>query len=175
MSLAVIIVLLVAVQRVAELTYASTNTKRLLARGAKEYGAAHYPFIVLLHAAWLIAIALSPADAPVNYWLIAIFVALQGARIWVVKTLGRRWTTRIIVLPDAPLVHTGAYRFVNHPNYLVVAAEIAVLPLAFGLWWIAVVFSLLNAGLLTYRIRLENAALSSLRPHSKIAAPAGIE
>ncbi|MHA1565100.1 MAG: isoprenylcysteine carboxyl methyltransferase family protein [Alphaproteobacteria bacterium] len=160
MSAPAIIVLLVAIQRLVELIYARANTKRLLAGGAQEYGAAHYPFIVLLHASWLASLVLIEPQTAINYWLIALFVALQAARIWVLATLGRRWTTRVIVLPGAPLVQTGAYRIFNHPNYLIVVAEIAVLPLAFGLWWIAAIFSILNAALLGYRIRIENAALA---------------
>jgi methyltransferase len=84
---------------------------------------------------------------------------LELARIWVLASLGERWTTRIIVIPDAPLVRRGPYRWFNHPNYIVVVAEIAVLPLAFGLWRTALVFSLLNAAILTIRIREENRAL----------------
>ena len=169
MSAPAFIVLVVALQRLAELIYARANTRRLLAKGAREYGAAHYPLIVLLHASWLVSLVLIEPPTAINYWLIAIFVALQAARFWVLTTLGRRWTTRVIVLPGAPLVQTGAYRFFNHPNYLIVVAEIAVLPLAFGLWWIALIFSLLNAGLLTYRIRIENAALALAPSSPKIA------
>ena len=93
----------------------------------------------------------------------AAFLALQAARVWVLATLGRYWTTRIITLPDAPLVRRGPYRFVRHPNYLIVAAEIAVLPLVFGAWQIALVFSILNLLLLSHRIRRENAALAGRR------------
>ena len=96
------------------------------------------------------------------YWL-AIYVLLQAARIWVLASLGERWTTRIIVLADAPLVARGPYRFVNHPNYLVVIGEIAVLPLVFGLWQVALIFSLLNAAVLAIRIRAENRVLGRLR------------
>jgi methyltransferase len=95
--------------------------------------------------------------------LLALFVLLQFGRVWVIRTLGGRWTTRIIVKPGAPLVRSGPYRLLNHPNYLVVALEIAVLPLVFGLWQIAIVFSLLNAIILAVRIRAENGALRSLR------------
>jgi methyltransferase len=98
-------------------------------------------------------------DRPVDPLWLALFVLLEIGRIWVLASLGRRWTTRIIVLPDAPLVHRGPYRFVSHPNYVVVAAEIAVLPLVFGLWQVALIFTLLNAAVLTVRIRAENRAL----------------
>ena len=94
---------------------------------------------------------------------LVLFAVLQIGRVWVIRSLGDRWTTRIIVKPGAPLVRRGPYRFVNHPNYLIVAAEIAVLPLVFGLWQLAVLFSALNAIVLTVRIRAETRALASLR------------
>ena len=164
MSLVQAVVLLVALQRLAELLYARRNTRRLLASGAVEVGARHYPLLVLLHAAWLVALlVLVPAEAPVDLPLLGLFVLLQMARVWVLASLGRYWTTRIITLPGAPLVRRGLYRFLRHPNYLIVVGEIAVLPLAFGAWEIASVFSLLNLAILAYRIRIEDAALSTRR------------
>jgi methyltransferase len=155
---------LVAAQRLIELAYAGRNTRRLLARGGVEIGRAHYPLFVLLHGGWLLALAVFvPADTPPSWLLLALFVLLQAGRIWVVATLGPYWTTRIITLPQAPLVTRGPYRFVRHPNYLVVTGEIAVLPLAFGAWRLALVFSVLNALLLTWRIRIENGALAVRR------------
>ena len=123
----------------------------------------HYPLIVAVHAAWLAALVVAcarPADQPA---FLAFFVLIEFGRIWVLRTLGPRWTTRIIIVPGETLVARGPYRFVNHPNYLVVIAEIAVLPLVFGLWQIAVIFSLLNAAVLAVRIRAESRALASLR------------
>ena len=159
-----IIVLLVAVQRVAELLWARRNTRRLLAAGGHEIGARHYPLFVLLHGAWLAAIfLLVPALAPIDPWLLAIFGALQLARLWIVVTLGPYWTTRIIAVPGQKLITHGPYRFSRHPNYLVVAGEIAVLPLAFGAWMIAAVFSLANAALLWHRITVEEQALAERR------------
>ena len=158
------IVVLVALQRLIELRYAERNTKVLLARGGIEVGRAHYPLIVALHAAWLLAIVLAlPREPDIAWPWIGVFVLLQAARIWVIASLGPFWTTRIITLKDAPLVRRGPYKFVRHPNYLVVAAEIAVLPLAFGEIWIAVVFSVLNATVLAWRIREEEVALSPRR------------
>ncbi len=117
-----------------------------------------------LHAAWLVAIVIAlPREPAISWPWIGVFVVLQAARIWVIASLGPYWTTRIITVRDAPLVRRGPYRFVRHPNYLVVAAEIAVLPLAFGEYWIAAVFSVLNAGILVWRIREEEAALSPRR------------
>ena len=155
---------LVATQRLAELIHSRRNTRRLLAEGGHEVGAGHYPLIVGLHAAWLLALLLLvPSEAPVNWPLLALFLALQAARLWVLASLGRFWTTRIVILPGAPLVRRGPYRYLRHPNYLVVAAEIAVLPLVFGAWGIALVFSLLNLVLLIQRIRVEDAALAPRR------------
>jgi len=157
-----IVVGLVALQRLGELALANRNTRNLLAEGAIESGRGHYPLLVLLHTGWLLAILLFvPGDAPV-YWLpLALFLILQGLRIWVVATLGRFWTTRIISLPGAPLIRSGPYRFLRHPNYAVVIGEIALLPLAFGAWEIAMVFSGLNLALLYYRIRAEEKALET--------------
>lgn len=151
---------LVALQRLIEVRYAERNTKALLARGAVEVGRSHYPLIVLLHAAWLAAIVLALPRAPsINWPWLGLFALLQAARVWVIASLGPYWTTRIITLKDAPLVRRGPYRFVRHPNYLVVAGEIAALPLAFGEVWVAFAFTLLNAGMLAWRIRQEETAL----------------
>jgi len=157
---AIVILALVTLQRIGELWLSRRNTRRLLAQGAVEHGRAHYPLIVAVHAAWLAALWwLAPGRPVVVLWL-ALYLLLQVARIWVLATLGPRWTTRIIVLPDAPLVKAGPYRFVSHPNYVVVAAEIVVLPLVFGLWPVALIFSGLNAAVLAIRIREESRALA---------------
>lgn len=159
-----VIVGLVALQRLGELLYARANSRRLLARGGVEAGAGHYPLVVLLHGVWLIALAVAvPRDAPVDLGFLAVFLALQGGRLWVMKSLGRYWTTRIITVPGAALVTAGPYRFLRHPNYWVVAGEIAVLPLVFGAWEIAALFSLANLALLRHRIRTEDQALAARR------------
>ena len=152
---------LVTLQRLGELVLARHNTARLLERGGREVGSAHYPLIVALHAAWLVGLWIIIFwQAPDTSWpWLTVFVVLQGLRVWVIATLGPRWTTRIIVLPGAPLVREGPYRFVSHPNYCIVAAEILVLPLVFGLVWYGVAFSALNAMVLWIRIRAEEAAL----------------
>ena len=160
MTAALIIVGVMALQRLGELLYARRNTRLLLARGAIEVGRAHYPLIVVLHASWLIAIVVMLPPSPPIYWpAIAALIGLQGLRLWVVVALGPYWTTRIVTLPDAPLVRGGPYRFMRHPNYAVVVGEIAILPLAFGQVGIAIVFSILNAALLWWRIRIEDRAL----------------
>lgn len=159
MTGAVIVLTLVTLQRLGELLLAHRNTRRLLARGAYEVGRSHYPVMVLLHASWLLGLWVLAWDKPIAWPWLAIFLVLQVGRLWVISTLGGRWTTRVIVLPGAPLVRHGPFRLASHPNYLVVAGEIAALPLAFGLVAFAVGFSLLNAAMLAYRIRCETAAL----------------
>jgi methyltransferase len=158
-TLTIIILALVTLQRLGELWLSNRNTRALLDQGAREVGASHYPLIVAVHATWLAALWwLAPGQPIALVWL-ALYVLLQAARIWVLTSLGPRWTTRIIVLPDAPLVKAGPYRFVSHPNYVVVASELAVLPLVWGLWPVALIFSALNAAILAVRIREENRAL----------------
>lgn len=158
--LAVAILGYVSLERLAELAISRRNTARLLARGAVEHGGGHYPLMVLFHVAWIATLWAFAFDrAPDAFWL-AIYVVLQAARLWVMATLGARWTTRIIVLPGEDLVKEGPYRFLNHPNYWVVAGEIAVLPLVFGLPWVALIFSIFNAAVLWIRIGEENRALS---------------
>ncbi|MDH3911759.1 MAG: hypothetical protein OEU09_10700 [Rhodospirillales bacterium] len=164
MNLALAIVLLVAAQRLAELIYGQRNSRRLLAEGAVETGTGHYPLLVLVHAGWLMALLILASRAPgVNWWLIGLYGLVQIGRLWVLASLGRYWTTRLISMPGAPLVRRGPYRFLKHPNYLIVVAEVAVLPLAFGAWRTAVVFSVLNAALLAWRVRIENRMLAERR------------
>ncbi len=160
MSFASIILALVTLQRLGELVLAGTNTRNLKARGAIEIGASHYPLIVLVHAGWLITLWVLGRDQAVNLAALAVFVVLQGLRVWIIATLGPRWTTRIIVLLGQPLIASGPYRYLAHPNYAVVAAEIATLPLALHLPVTALVFTLLNAVVLFIRIRAESRVLS---------------
>jgi methyltransferase len=147
------------VQRLAELGLAQWNTMRLRQAGGVEFGPTHYPLMVALHAFWLLGLWLFGHDRAVDPVWLGIFILLQAGRIWVIASLGRRWTTRVIVLPGAAPLARGPYRWLRHPNYAVVAAEIAVVPLALGLPVFAVVFSLANGALLAYRIRVENQAL----------------
>ena len=160
MNLASVILAFVTVQRLGELALSHYNTRKLLARGAIEVGAGHYPLIVSVHAAWLIALWIWGCDASVNLVGLAVFVGLQGMRVWIIATLGARWTTRIIVLPGEPLVASGPYRYLSHPNYAVVVAEIAILPLALHLPVLALIFTALNAAVLVIRLRVETRALS---------------
>jgi methyltransferase len=161
-SLAAIILALVTLQRLGELILARHNTRALLARGGIEVGARHYPLIVAVHATWLGALWIFGRNQQVDLVALALFVVLQGLRMWILAALGVRWTTRIIVLPDEKLVAAGPYRYLSHPNYAVVAGEIAVLPLALHLPVIAVLFTILNAIVLTVRIRAETRALAAM-------------
>lgn len=162
MSVAFWIVALVALQRLGELALSNRNTKRLLAQGSQEFGAAHYPLIVALHGGWLATLLFaSPDIAAVNWLLIGAFGALQCGRIWVLASLGPYWTTRIIHVPEAPLVRSGPYRWLRHPNYVIVSGEILILPLAFGMTKTAIGFSLANAAILYWRIRVENEVLAT--------------
>jgi methyltransferase len=160
-TLATIVLALVTLQRLGELVLARQNTRALLARGAFEVGATHYALIVAVHAAWLLTLWIFGRNQPVNLLALAAFVMLQGGRIWVLATLGSRWTTRILILPGEALIARGPYRFVSHPNYAIVAGEIALLPLALHLPMLALIFSILNAAVLVVRIRAEARALAS--------------
>lgn len=148
-------------QRLAELWWARQNQRRLLAAGAVEYGKAHLPLIVLLHAAWLLGLWILAYDRPVDPFFAVLIAVLQIARFWVLVSLGRRWTIGIFVVPGERLVGRGPYRFLRHPNYAIVCGEIAAVPLALGLPLYALVFSVLNAMALAIRIPGENAALAA--------------
>jgi len=142
-----------------------------MARGAIEAAPRHYPLMVAVHGAWLISLWVFGHDRPINILALIVYLALQGLRLWVMRTLGPRWTTRIIVLPGERLVSAGPYRFLPHPNYAVVAGEIAMLPFALGLPLVAVIFSILNSAVLAIRIRAENRALDASAAMAARAAP----
>jgi methyltransferase len=167
MSAFYVLLMFVGAQRIAELIVANRNTKRLLAEGAVEVGAGHYPFIVAVHTAWIATLVLwawlRPAD--VNFAWLAVYIAIQPLRLWVMLSLGRYWTTRIIVPQNVPLVRKGPYKIIKHPNYVVVVLEIATLPLVIGAWPVAVVLSILNAAVLWVRISAENQSFVS-RPQA---------
>lgn len=163
MILAIAIMVFVTLQRLFELWLSNRNTKRLLEQGGVEHSPGHYPLIVTVHALWLASLWWLAPGRTVHLGWLGFFVLLQIGRVWVLATLGPRWTTRIVTRPGAPLVRAGPYRFVRHPNYMVVVGEVAVLPLVFGLWQLALLFSLLNTAALAIRIRAENEALSPQR------------
>lgn len=154
------ILILVTAQRLSELVIARRNTATLLKQGANEVGASHYKYIVMVHAAWLISLFALSWNRPVSLGFLVIYLALQILRFWTLTSLGKRWTTKIIVVPGEKLVTAGPYRYLKHPNYVVVIGEIACLPLVFGLWQHALIFSILNAVVLWHRIRTENLALA---------------
>lgn len=163
MASGVYLLVFLTLQRFAELALARRNTRRLVARGARERGRAHYPLMVGFHTCWLAAMWLAGFDAALEPIWTGLFIALQPARFWIIWTLGDRWTTRIIVL-DEPLVRAGPYRRLRHPNYAVVVAEMAIVPLALGAPALAVGFSILHVGVLAVRLRAENAALRQPAP-----------
>ena len=166
------LVAFLVMQRLCELFLAQWNTERLRAAGAIEFGAAHYPLMVALHAFWLFGLWWFGHDRDVDRLWLILFILLQAARVWVIASLGRRWTTRIIVLPGCAPVARGVYRWLRHPNYAVVALEIAVVPLALGLPLFALGFSVANAALLAWRIHMENRALAwAARAGSGAEAP----
>ncbi len=174
MSAVLIVILLVAAQRIVELVYAARNTRALLDRGGVEVGRGHYRLFPALHAVWLIALfVFVPPNEAIAWRWFAVFLVLQMLRLWVIVSLGSYWTTRVITLPGAPLIRHGPYRFLRHPNYVVVAGEIAVLPLVFGAWRIALVFSLLNLALTGWRIRVEEQALAPRRMATSRETPDG--
>jgi methyltransferase len=166
LTAAEIILAAVTLQRVGELVVSRHNTQSLMARGAVEVASGHYPLIVAVHAGWLISLWVFGRLQPVNIAFLTGYLVLQGLRFWMLRTLGTRWTTRIIVLPGQPLVSGGPYRFLSHPNYAIVAGEIAVLPLTLGLPLLAAVFTVLNAAVLAIRITAENRALAASREKS---------
>lgn len=163
-----VLVSLVALERVAELVVSRRNTAWALARGGVEHGAGHYPAMVLLHAALLagavgeVAVAHRPFVPLLGWPMLLLVLASQGLRWWCISTLGRQWSTRVVVVPDLERVGRGPYAVTRHPNYVAVAVEGAALPLVHSAWLTAIVFTVLNAALLTVRIRVENAALRSL-------------
>jgi methyltransferase len=155
---------LVAIQRLSELIYSQRNTRALMARGGRETGAGHYPLVALLHGSWLVALFVLVAPSPVPQWpWLMLFALCQGLRLWVLATLGPYWTTRIITVAGARPIATGPYRYIRHPNYLIVAVEIPALPLGLDLPWVAAVFGVMNVRLLAYRINIENTARAELR------------
>ena len=161
-----LLVALVALQRLAELALARANVRRMKARGGREVAACHYPFMVALHAAFLAAAPLEvvllarPFLPGLALGSVALLLAAEALRVWMLMTLGDRWSTRVVVVPGEPPVTSGPYRFLRHPNYLVVAIEILALPLVHPAYLTAIVFSLLNATLMAVRIPAEDRALA---------------
>ncbi len=152
----------IIIQRLSELVIAKRNTARLLVKGAYEVGAEHYPLMVAMHSLWIVCLVIFGYDETVLFGWLAVFAILQVLRVWILGSLGSRWTTRIIILEE-PLVVRGPFKYVSHPNYMLVVAEIIVAPMVLGLVWVAVVFTVLNAAMLWVRIGVEHRALAPLR------------
>ncbi|RKE96533.1 isoprenylcysteine carboxyl methyltransferase family protein [Sulfitobacter guttiformis] len=152
----------IIIQRLSELVIAKRNTAKLLPKGAYEVGAAHYPVMVAMHTAWITCLVVFGYDEAVDLTWLGAFAVLQVLRLWILGSLGRRWTTRIIVL-EGPLVVRGPFKYFAHPNYMLVVAEIIVAPMVIGLGWVAVIFTILNAAMLWVRIRIEHNALAPFR------------
>lgn len=161
-----IIVGLVIIQRLLELLWARYNTKRNRMGGALEVGAEQYKYFILLHSSFFVVLLLEVywrgTGNKIFWWPLGIFIIAQGLRIWCLSSLGRFWTTRIIILPGSNPITKGPYRFIRHPNYLAVILELAFLPLVFSAWFTAIFFSLFNGFLLRWRINIEEWALKEL-------------
>ena len=150
--------------RIAEIFVARRNEKWMLQNGAVEYGKRHYPFIVALHSLFFVSLIVEYSMQQTPSFSLAILLAyllLIAFKVWVIASLGKFWNTKIFRIQNAPLITKGLYKYIKHPNYLIVVAEIALIPLIFHLYYTAVVFTLLNAIMLTVRIREENLALRS--------------
>jgi methyltransferase len=159
----IVFILFLIFQRLAELYVSSKNEKWLLKNGAVEYGKEHYPFIVAMHTLFIISVIAEYIwrdNTVVNYVLIILFFVLIVIKAIVISTLGHYWNTKIYKVPGTRPVDTGIYKYIKHPNYIIVICEIAIIPLAFGLYYTAVVFTLLNAIILTVRIKKENEVLA---------------
>lgn len=155
---AVLFLAYVILERLIELPIAARNTTRLKAQGGVEHSPGHYPLIVAVHTGWILAMVAFGYDNRLSMIWLAVYAALQILRIYILGTLGKRWTTRIIVIPNEAKVTKGPFALVPHPNYLLVIAEILVAPLVLGLWDVAAIFGALNAAVLVIRITAEERA-----------------
>lgn len=160
--------LLILAQRGLEELHSGRNTRRLLAEGAREEGQAYYPVVAATHLGWIAGLFfLVPADAPVFWPMIGLYLIVQVARYWVIGTLGRYWTHRIITLPKAPMVAKGPYAYMRHPNYVITMIETALLPAAFGQWALAAIMTVIWGTVIQYKIVLEDQALEARRQAAK--------
>lgn len=164
MIFAYAMIAVIVMQRLIEVRIAKQNERWMKAQGGVEVGKDHYPWMVALHIAFFISLIIEVTITSVSLRLVSIIsfgivLIAQAIRIWALSSLGRYWNTKIIVLPEAPVVEKGPYRFLRHPNYTVVILEIAFIPLMFQAYWTAIVFSILNAWMLSVRIKVEEGAL----------------
>ena len=160
-----LLIVAVALERLAELVKSRRNAQWSFAQGGKEFGRPHYVVMVSVHTALLVGCLLEPwaLHRPFIPWLgwsmVVVLALSQGLRWWCITSLGKRWNTRVIVLPHEPLVHKGPYRFLRHPNYVAVVAEGIALPMVHTAWLTAIIFTVVNAAVLTVRLRVENSVL----------------
>ena len=168
-----ILIILIAIQRLVELYIAKQNEKQLKAAGAVEYGESHYRWMVLMHLSFFIVLIIEVVVLERNMsglwpiWL-TLFLIAQSGRIWAIRSLGKHWNTKIIVVPDADVVIKGPYKYFKHPNYIIVATEILVISLLFNAYYTAIIFSLLNVWMMTVRIPLEEKALKEHTEYSTV-------
>lgn len=160
---ALLLFVYVVISRLVELYISRRNTRKLVEAGGKEYSSEHYPYMMTMHVAWLVLIAglfwYQYATVEISAFFFAVYLVFQVLRVWVLATLGRYFTTKIVSVDNLPLINHGPYRFVRHPNYAVVIGEIFCLPMVFGFWHIALIFSVLNLVVLFVRISRENQVL----------------
>jgi len=158
-----VFILFIIALRITELLISKRNEKWLIENGAVEFGRSHYPLIVILHILFIVSLIIEyylRSSSFFNIWFLFLYFLLVALKIWVISSLGKFWNTKIFRIADAPLITNGPYKFLKHPNYIIVIAEIVVIPLVFNLYYTAIIFSALNAVMLTIRIREENKALS---------------
>jgi methyltransferase len=174
------LVVAVGLERCAELVVSKRNADWSFARGGREYGASHYPAMVVIHTGLLIGCVVEvffwhrPFLPALGWPALAVVVAAQALRWWCIGTLGHQWNTRVIVVPGLRLVRSGPYRWLNHPNYVAVVAEGIALPLVHTAWVTAVVFTVVNAAVLSVRLRVENDALRTVtEPALRMGHPSG--
>ncbi|WP_411830044.1 isoprenylcysteine carboxyl methyltransferase family protein [Metasolibacillus meyeri] len=172
MRMAYLFLAIVILQRFAELIIARHNERWLRAQGAYEVGASHYPYMLALHSSFFIILILEitlkkTLVSPVFLLLLLLFIGVQAMRIWCIYSLGRFWNTKIFILPNATVVHKGPYRFLRHPNYIVVSLEFLILPFMFQAYFSAFIFTVLNAAMLSVRIPIEERALRQATDYSK--------
>ncbi|MCG5105198.1 hypothetical protein L3V42_16840 [Oceanobacillus sp. APA_J-5(13-2)] len=162
------IFIFIALERIVELVIAKRNEKWMLERGGVEWGRGHYKWFIVVHLLFFISILLEVtvrdySNFVLNSYVFALFLLTQAARVWCIQSLGKFWNTKIIILPDCPLISRGPYKFVKHPNYIIVGVELFIIPIMFGAYFTAFLFPILHLTLMTVRIPMENRALAELK------------
>jgi methyltransferase len=168
-----IFIALVIMQRIVEVMIANGNARWIKSQGGYEVGKEHYKYIVVLHALFFVSliIEVTVIDSGFVFWTVApliIFLLAQFGRVWALSALGRFWNTRIMILPGAKVVAKGPYRYLRHPNYVIVVTELACLPLIFQAYWTAILFTIMNALVLSIRIKVEEKALEDVTNYKDV-------